>query len=178
MECPHVKKDSPALIAALEALEREEARRNGDSNLPNRCRESNVTTPKGLKMDRSPLFYSLDDSEAAAEASLDKHSVDLSEQYPEDVIEFQYEARTTSYTGELTQKEEDSESQETDQTSQLRRIWTTWCRFYSENEFVLLVAAAILLAEAYPALGAKYLQPQVSADWVAVILIFCKSSQA
>jgi sodium/bile acid cotransporter 7 len=44
--------------------------------------------------------------------------------------------------------------------------------FYFANEFLLLVVAAILLARAYPPLGARYVQPKITATWIAVALIF------
>jgi hypothetical protein len=54
----------------------------------------------------------------------------------------------------------------------------TWCRklikFYNEYDFFILLMIVILLAFAYPPLEATYLQPQVTASWIAVIYIFCK----
>ncbi|EEC45933.1 predicted protein [Phaeodactylum tricornutum CCAP 1055/1] len=44
--------------------------------------------------------------------------------------------------------------------------------FYWEQEFLLLVIAAILLARAYPPLGATYLAPDITATWLAVCFIF------
>jgi sodium/bile acid cotransporter 7 len=46
--------------------------------------------------------------------------------------------------------------------------------FYFANEFIVLVIISIILAKAYPPLGADYLKPQITASWIAVILIFCK----
>ena len=43
---------------------------------------------------------------------------------------------------------------------------------YAKNSFLVLVVFAILFAYAYPPLGATYLQPDVTSDWIAVILIF------
>lgn len=45
-------------------------------------------------------------------------------------------------------------------------------KFYWDNEFVLLIVAVILIARAYPPLGATYLAPQITATWIVVILIF------
>ena len=45
-------------------------------------------------------------------------------------------------------------------------------KFYWENEFVILVVIVILLARAYPPLGATYLAPEITATWIAVIFIF------
>ena len=47
--------------------------------------------------------------------------------------------------------------------------------FYFSNSLLCLVAIAILLAYAYPPLGAEYLQPKITASWIAVIFIFGKS---
>ena len=44
--------------------------------------------------------------------------------------------------------------------------------FYWVNEFLILAVVAILLAKAYPSLGADYLQPQITSKWIAVIFIF------
>ena len=44
--------------------------------------------------------------------------------------------------------------------------------FYWANEFLILVVCAILLARAYPPLGADYLQPEITATWLAVCFIF------
>jgi len=46
------------------------------------------------------------------------------------------------------------------------------CDFYTKNSFLILVILAILLAYAYPPLGSKYLYPQYTATWVAVVIIF------
>ena len=54
----------------------------------------------------------------------------------------------------------------------------SWCRklidFYNEYDFLILLIVVILLAYAYPPLGADYLQPQITATWIAVMFIFCK----
>ena len=46
--------------------------------------------------------------------------------------------------------------------------------FYWGNEFVCLVVIVILLARAYPPLGADYLQPHITSTWIAVLFIFGK----
>jgi hypothetical protein len=43
---------------------------------------------------------------------------------------------------------------------------------YWMHEFLLLTIVAILVAKAYPRLGTEYLQPKITAKWIAVILIF------
>ena len=45
---------------------------------------------------------------------------------------------------------------------------------YRKNEVFFLVIIAILLARAYPPLGAVYLVPHVTSTWLAVIFIFGK----
>lgn len=45
-------------------------------------------------------------------------------------------------------------------------------QFYWDQEFLILVVIVILLARAYPPLGADYLQPEITATWMAVIFIF------
>jgi sodium/bile acid cotransporter 7 len=41
-----------------------------------------------------------------------------------------------------------------------------------DNEFLILIFLAIAVAKAYPPLGAVYLKPEITAGWVAVIIIF------
>lgn len=43
---------------------------------------------------------------------------------------------------------------------------------YFTNEFLILIVVVICLARAYPPLGAVYLQPSITATWIAVIYIF------
>jgi hypothetical protein len=50
--------------------------------------------------------------------------------------------------------------------------WQRFVKFYWDYEFLILVVVVILLAEAYPPLGAVYLAPQITATWIAVIFIF------
>ena len=45
-------------------------------------------------------------------------------------------------------------------------------RVYRENEFLILIVTSILLARAYPPIGATYLVPEITATWVAVCIIF------
>ena len=44
--------------------------------------------------------------------------------------------------------------------------------FYWTNEFLILILLSILIAFAYPPLGAKYLAPKITATWIAVMFIF------
>jgi hypothetical protein len=65
----------------------------------------------------------------------------------------------------------ESEKQHDDQPDQgcAKRFW----ELYWENEFIILVILAILLAKAYPPLGGEYLQPDITSTWIAVVFIFC-----
>jgi sodium/bile acid cotransporter 7 len=51
-------------------------------------------------------------------------------------------------------------------------FWQRVTAFYWTYEFLILVVVAILLAKAYPPLGADYLQPDITATWLAVCFIF------
>ena len=46
--------------------------------------------------------------------------------------------------------------------------------FYCRYDFLILLILAVLLAKAYPPLGAELLAPNISATWIAVMYIFCK----
>ena len=55
------------------------------------------------------------------------------------------------------------------------RAWK-WARLFTqENDFLILILVSIALAKAYPPLGATYLQPHITATWIAVIIIFVLS---
>lgn len=53
------------------------------------------------------------------------------------------------------------------------RAWNWFTKFYSANSFLIGVILAILIAYAYPPLGAVYLAPKITASWIAVVFIFC-----
>ena len=53
-----------------------------------------------------------------------------------------------------------------------QRIRKYLAAFLKKNSFVLLILLVILLAYAYPPLGAVYLAPAITAGWICVILIF------
>jgi hypothetical protein len=55
-----------------------------------------------------------------------------------------------------------------------RRVRDRVIKGYRDNEFVCLAVIAILLARAYPPLGAEYLVPDITSSWLAVIFIFSK----
>ena len=56
--------------------------------------------------------------------------------------------------------------------SRRKRLLHKAGRIYHQNSFLILVTCAILLAYAYPPLGAIYVAPQITATWIAVIFIF------
>jgi sodium/bile acid cotransporter 7 len=56
--------------------------------------------------------------------------------------------------------------------SKCKQIWNAWWKFYSNNDFIIQVVIAILLARAYPPLGAEYLQPEITSTWICVLYIF------
>mmetsp|Transcript_11381 Transcript_11381/g.17090 ORF Transcript_11381/g.17090 Transcript_11381/m.17090 type:complete len:389 (-) Transcript_11381:51-1217(-) len=67
----------------------------------------------------------------------------------------------------IAETEEESEPKTIGQIigDKVSGIWAT-------HSFLVMVVFAIIIAWAYPPLGADYLQPQVTATWVAVMIIF------
>lgn len=65
-----------------------------------------------------------------------------------------------------------TDEQTEDDDSSLQMICKRLLKFYNDNDFVVMIVIAILLARAYPPLGAEYLQPQITSTWVAVVFIF------
>ena len=53
-----------------------------------------------------------------------------------------------------------------------KKIWNLLCKIYNNNDFIIQVIIVILLAYAYPPLGADYLQPKITSTWIAVMFIF------
>lgn len=54
-----------------------------------------------------------------------------------------------------------------------KTVWTKQlCNIYTTHSFLIKALILILLAYAYPPLGAIYLAPQITATWIAVIFIF------
>ena len=66
-------------------------------------------------------------------------------------------------------------SQRTTDT-RLSSCWKRFVTFYGDNEFLILIVLSICLAKAYPPLGAQYLANEITASWIAVIIIFSESS--
>jgi hypothetical protein len=56
--------------------------------------------------------------------------------------------------------------------SKCKNCWNWWCAFYSKYSFIILAAAALILAYAYPPLGAVYVYPQITSSYIALIIIF------
>ena len=54
------------------------------------------------------------------------------------------------------------------------RVWNCWCGLYATHSLLIGIIVAILVAKAYPPLGAIYLYPQITATWIAVMFIFGK----
>jgi sodium/bile acid cotransporter 7 len=79
----------------------------------------------------------------------------------------------TSGNEELNNKQE--EVKDENDVTPLRRFCRRAIDFYWANDFLILIVLAILLARAYPPLGAIYLAPQITADWIAVVFIFLLS---
>jgi len=72
-------------------------------------------------------------------------------------------------------KSSEKSSQDNDDNEKpsfLSYYWQRIVSFYWSNEFLILIILAILLARAYPPLGATYLAPDITATWMAVIFIF------
>jgi hypothetical protein len=74
--------------------------------------------------------------------------------------------------GDPTAETQDEVDEKPPQSSLGRRIWNRCCLFYNNNDFVVMIVISILLARAYPPLGADYLQPEITSTWIAVIFIF------
>ena len=57
----------------------------------------------------------------------------------------------------------------------LERVVGSLHRIYRTNEFVILIIVSIILAKAYPPLGAKHVYPRITSSWIVVVFIFCTS---
>lgn len=69
-------------------------------------------------------------------------------------------------------KNASNEDEEEEKDSKPPTLWERIVKLYWENEFLIHILAAILLARAYPPLGATYLAPDITATWLVVIFIF------
>jgi len=80
--------------------------------------------------------------------------------------------KTPETTG--TSFSEDWNSGDNDEGSEscLRKACQYLLRSYKTHEFLILVLFAIVLARAYPPLGATYLAPHITTTWIAVVFLF------
>lgn len=69
---------------------------------------------------------------------------------------------------ETTTKQREADHNGEEKQTFLQRLYS----FYNTNSFLIQIAIAILLARAYPPLGAEYLYPKITATWIVVIFIF------
>ena len=58
-----------------------------------------------------------------------------------------------------------------------KRVWDWWCGVNATHSFLIGNIIVILIAKAYPPLGAIHLYPQITATWIAVMFIFGKFTQ-
>lgn len=96
-------------------------------------------------------------------------------QNSERVIQKSESIETTSTSDEETGKVSDDGSSHKG-CSFFSKLWNLWCLIYDEYSFLVLICLSVLVAFAYPPLGAIYVRPQISASWCAVIFIFGKST--
>lgn len=75
-------------------------------------------------------------------------------------------------TKEEPTKEATADDSAEEEKSGLSKTFACLAKFYWTNEFLILILVAILIAFAYPPLGAIYLAPKVTATWIAVMFIF------
>lgn len=87
----------------------------------------------------------------------------------------QGESKKPQVTAEQPQAPEDQPEQQEEGEEEVgvcRKIANALCRFYNKNDFITQIIIVILLARAYPPIGAEYLQPQITATWICVVFIF------
>ena len=66
----------------------------------------------------------------------------------------------------------DASSVETEE--QPTKILDRLKHFYEKESLLIEVGIVVFLAYLYPPFGAIYIAPEITAHWVAVIIIFCK----
>lgn len=84
---------------------------------------------------------------------------------------------------DVEEKESNIETEEAEATEETgaedvtlcHQFWLDVLAFYNANSFPVKAVLAILLASAYPRLGAEYVHPQITATWIAVLFIFRES---
>jgi len=57
----------------------------------------------------------------------------------------------------------------------LGSLWGEITSIYYKYSFLVGCVMSILVAYAYPPMGALYLKPNITASWITVIFVFCKS---
>ena len=81
--------------------------------------------------------------------------------------------------GEPQRNDEEPASQPQSREKYLKTSLKSVCQrlssIYRSNSFLINIVIAIFLAYLYPPLGAIYLAPQITASWIAVIIIFLLS---
>ena len=78
-------------------------------------------------------------------------------------------SREDTFSQHVQQRQEEEEDEKRNLTWKEKLI-----HFYEAESLLVEVALAIVLAYVYPILGAQYLFPDVTAHWIAVIIIFCE----
>jgi uncharacterized ion transporter superfamily protein YfcC len=68
--------------------------------------------------------------------------------------------------------EKREEEQQKDEEQDKPSFKSKLIHFYFTYKFFILLIFTIVLVKAYLPLGAEYSQPQIMAEWIAVILIF------
>lgn len=91
----------------------------------------------------------------------------------DDDVEEQHDVKQETVEPPGSTRQEPEEERNNDK--QQKSLYTRLCEFYQQQEFLLLILFVIGLARAYPKLGADYLQPHITATWVAVVFIFLLS---
>ena len=69
----------------------------------------------------------------------------------------------------------DSSGNESDEDATPPSLKDRLVKVWWEYEFLFMVIVAICIARAYPPLGAEFVYPDITATWIAVMLIFGKS---
>ena len=114
-----------------------------------------------------------DNVTASMPVGLSVHNIEALEQ----IITTQQQPPQTKPTEDNQTLNSTSEAAADDTTQQqsipcYKRAYTKWTAIYAKHSFLILVICAILLAYAYPPLGAIYLAPHITATWIAVVFIF------
>ncbi len=75
----------------------------------------------------------------------------------------------------LSPRKEDHQGGTRREENEETRSWKErLAHIYQKEGLLIEVSIAILLAKIYPRLGAELLYPELTAHWIAVVIIFCK----